>query len=179
MPLLGQVHGGGGADAAAAARDDGQGSGLMADRASMHALLPGDAETARPDGAVTGLGGSAGAAVDEVLVPAGFLPAVGGEDGERGQVLWCCAYDDLARDRPGSTGGEQERGVGACVDLMVDARLQAGQWRVTAVRVEVQPLTGSCGGPATRPAPYGRGPGRSGARAGPAELADLLSGLLR
>ena len=128
---------------------------------------------------MTDLGGSARAAVDAVLAPAGFLPAVGGEDGERGQVLWCCAYDDLARDRPGLTGGEQERGVGACVDLMVDARLQAGQWRVTAVRVELQPLT-----EVLRRAGDEAGAVRAEALAGAAlepalaELADLLSGLL-
>ena len=51
------------------------------------------------------------AALDPVLVPAGFLTAQGGGDDERGQVLWCAAYDDLARERPGMTGGEQELGA--------------------------------------------------------------------
>ena len=123
---------------------------------------------------------SARAAVDPVLVPAGFLPAQGGGDGERGQVLWCGAYDDLARDRPGLTGGEQELGVGACVDVTVDLRREAGQWRVSGVRIEVQPLA-----EVLRQAGDEEGAVRAdalvGAALGPAlpELADLLAGLLR
>lgn len=83
------------------------------------------------------------AAVDPVLVPAGFLPGQGGGDDERGQrgsVLWCGAYDDLFRDRPGMTGGEQELGVGACVDVMVDLHRDAGPWLISGVRVEVRSL---------------------------------------
>ncbi|MGE3812870.1 MAG: hypothetical protein AB7I24_15125 [Candidatus Nanopelagicales bacterium] len=67
----------------------------------------------------TSFAGSARAALDPVVVPAGFV-ATDYDDA----VTWCAAYDDLAEAHP-SIALPQQRGAGACVDLRL--RGEAGR----------------------------------------------------
>jgi hypothetical protein len=56
------------------------------------------------------------AALDPVLVPRGFASG----QGEGPQVIFCAPYDLLADRHPRlPQSGEQQRGVGACLDLVV------------------------------------------------------------
>lgn len=62
-------------------------------------------------------GRAVSAALDAVLVPAGFLPGQGGGP----QVTFCAAHDDISDDYPSlPQANAQRRDVGACIDLVVD-----------------------------------------------------------
>jgi hypothetical protein len=62
-----------------------------------------------------------GAALDPVLVPAGFAAGQHGHSDGSGSVIFCAGYDEFS-DRyptlPQANG--QSRGMGACVDLTID-----------------------------------------------------------
>lgn len=74
------------------------------------------------------LGRVVSAALDPVLVPAGFAAGQYGDHGDGGedrptgsQVIFCAAHDELSDLHPWLPQADsQERGVGACVDLVVD-----------------------------------------------------------
>jgi hypothetical protein len=68
------------------------------------------------------------AALDPVLVPAGFAAGQYGDYGKGGddrytgsQIIFCAAHDEISDLHPWlPQANSQERGVGACVDLVVD-----------------------------------------------------------
>jgi hypothetical protein len=72
------------------------------------------------DGGVTALGFSdeVTSLIDPVVVPRGFASG----QGDGGQVIFCAAFDDVADRFPHlPQADQQQRGVGACVDLVLTA----------------------------------------------------------
>lgn len=71
------------------------------------------------------MGRAVSAALDSVLEPEGFAKGQYDEGGVDGagpiQVIFCAAHDELSDRHPGlPQGDDQERGVGACIDLVID-----------------------------------------------------------
>ncbi len=65
------------------------------------------------------------AALDPVLVPAGFARGQYGEGGNDrlgvAQIIFCAGHDELSGRYPRlPQANEQERGVGACIDLVIE-----------------------------------------------------------
>ncbi|WP_432499121.1 hypothetical protein [Kineococcus auxinigenes] len=78
--------------------------------------------------------------IDAVLVPRGFSAAQAGTTGERGQIVWCAAADDLAARFPGLPTSREPAGGWStrCTDVVVD--VAGGDWRVTGVSLEGEDL---------------------------------------
>lgn len=59
-------------------------------------------------------------ALEPMLVPAGFTAGQGGSEGV-GQVIFCAAHDEFSERYPWLPQADaHERGLGGCVDLIVD-----------------------------------------------------------
>jgi hypothetical protein len=83
----------------------------------------------------------------EILNPdflgAGFAPAqYGGPPLEPSGVIYCASFDEFAARHSGlPQANEQKRGVGACVDLLIEVD---GDDRLTEVRLEGHSLYETC-----------------------------------
>ena len=65
-------------------------------------------------------------ALDPVLVPRGFAAGQYGE-GTEGQVVFCAPFDDFSERYPHlPQSHRQQRGTGACVDLVIDVDRDRG-----------------------------------------------------
>lgn len=74
------------------------------------------------------------ALIDPAVVPHGFASG----QGDGGQVIFCASLDELAARFPRLPQvGEQQSGIGACVDLVVTAD---DQMNVATVQLEGVPL---------------------------------------
>ena len=77
------------------------------------------------------------AALDPVLVPYGFAPGQAGASAGSAQVIWCAGYDEVSAHYPQlPPSGEQERGRGACVDVVLTAHDDGTGWRLTEMALE-------------------------------------------
>lgn len=90
------------------------------------------------------------AALDPVLMPAGFAAGQYGEGGEGGedrstgsQVIFCAAHDEISDLHSWlPQANSQKRDVGACVDLVVEINNQS---RVEFIHLEGLSLRRPCG----------------------------------
>jgi hypothetical protein len=65
------------------------------------------------------VGRAVSAALDPVLVPAGFLPGQHGDNSDH--VTFCAAHDDLSDRYPSlPQANSHERGKRRCIDLLID-----------------------------------------------------------
>lgn len=60
------------------------------------------------------------AALDPVLVPAGFLAGQGDDEQHAGQVIWCIGHDALTNRYPLLPQADMDDVPGRCDDLVVD-----------------------------------------------------------
>lgn len=125
------------------------------------------------------------AAVDAVLVPAGFTAAQGGVfggPGGSGGLVWCAPWAEFAARHPHLPPAAEDVTVtgNTCVDVVVELREDSGTWVALSVQLEGRDLDdvaaglGDLGGAA-------RARALVGADAGAAALAlpALLTGVLR
>jgi len=81
--------------------------------------------------------------LNPILVGAGFAPAqYGGSPLEPSGVTYCASFDHFAARHPRlPQASEEQRGVGACVDLVIQVD---GEDRVTEVHLEGHDLDDTC-----------------------------------
>ena len=75
------------------------------------------------------------AALDPALMPAGFAGGQHGGDG-RAQVIFCATHDEFSDRHPFlPQANDQDRGLGACIDLVIDVSAEGKPWRMPTRRL--------------------------------------------
>ncbi|WP_432510965.1 hypothetical protein [Kineococcus sp. SYSU DK001] len=80
--------------------------------------------------------------IDAVLVCRGFATGQAGATEGRREIVWCAAADDFAARFPELPASQEPAdGWGTmCTDVVVDLTSVGGQWRLSEVSVEGEPL---------------------------------------